>query len=343
LTVQEKRRWDTACFFVIHCCEFDASVHVYVYIILIGDMQRQRGVFEGLAKLFLDELNDPSTWLRKQLRNPFGAVFGANFPSLPVRLSLHLNEKVNCLLKDPEIGSHVHGIAITFHEYFLWTSFSAPTLLKLEQIFGYKGDRMISNRYQSLVHEFMTTEKFERLSDQSSSNVQLVIDGQLGMVMQVKCNDLVLIAALTPELEDEIKYQIDKRVRSLLDTVNSFLAQIDIKRKNLCHVPGSRYCLTSSDNMVKCSPREKVSASRHHVRSFATSLSDSALTWQGGLHANSDQEEFCITSKSNMGAWGVVQGDAQGLQITVSDRCEGNSTWMHISDIARIHDVVKTQ
>lgn len=305
-------------------------------------MQRQREIFKGLAKLFLDELDDPSTWLRKQLRNPFGALFGANFPSLPVKLSLHLNERVNCLLKDPEIGSHVHGIAIMFHEYFLWTSFSAQALLKLEQVFGYKGNRVISNRYESILHEFMN-EKFERLSDHSTSNVQLVIDGQLGMVMPVKCNDLVLIAALTPELEDKIKYQIEEKFRSLLDSVNSFLTQVEVKRKNLCHVPGSRYCLRSSDNMVKCSPREKVSASSHHVRSFATSLSDSALSWQGGLHASSNQEEFCITSKSNMGAWGVVQGDAQGLQITVSDRCEGNTTWTHISDIARIHDVVKIQ
>eukprot|EP00890_Picochlorum_soloecismus_P005273 jgi/Picsp_1/5747/NSC_03106-R1_---NA--- len=302
-----------------------------------------RGAFEGLAKLFLDELNDPSTWLRKQLRNPFGATFGANFPSLPVRLSLHLNESVNCLLEDPGIGSYIHGIAITFHEYFLWTSFTTSKLQKLEQFFGYKGNRAISNRYEEILHEFITTEKFERPADQSTPKVQLVMDGQLSTVKLVKCNDLVLIAALSPKLEDETQYKLEDNFRSLLDVVNSFLSQMEIKRKNLCHVPGSRYCFRSSDNRIKCSPREKVSASSHHSRSFGTSLLDSAPLWQGGLHASSDQKEFRITSKSNMGAWGVVQGDAQGIQVTVSDRCGENTTWTHISNIACIHDVVKIQ
>jgi len=276
------------------------------------------------------------------LRNPFGATFGANFPSLPVRLSLHLNENINCLLEDPGVGSCIHGIAITFYEYFLWTSFTASELQKLEQLFGYKGSQVISSRYEAMINEFMTTLKLgESPTQQSMSKVQLVMDGQMGMMKLVKRNDLVLIAAISPEIESKIQYQLEKKFISLLDDVNLFLIQMEIKRKNLCHVQGSRYCLRSSDNIVKCSPREKVSASRHHSRSFATSLLDSTLTWLGGLHANSNREEFRIISKSNMGAWGVVQGDPQGLQITVSDKCEGDTTWTHISNIGRIHNIVK--
>ena len=249
--------------------------------------QSDEEVVSSLITIYGERLNSKQSWLRKQLRNPFGMTWGATRSELPEELESSFRD--SCV-------SLSTGLALFKDEVCLYSSLEGESTNRLGSLvlselhtFFIVGDRSVKSTkatmgFTSLGEENRGT--YYTATSQGCSLFILVRDESSFIDLQQKAFDIIQMT---------------------IDYIDSFRWS----EKKQRHVPGVRYLFQNEERLV-CSPRDKVSSSSHHTRAIATTLRDSG----GSIHG----EMSIYTCDKGSDCWGALSSNNQDLSVSVSLR-----------------------
>ncbi len=201
-------------------------------------------------------LADPLSRVRRQLRNPFALTHGASRVHLPA-----------------DVGESLRGIAQHYGvEFGLWRG-------GLCAFSCFSEDGWLASLGSFVLGDGM------ELIQAMEGDASIALDGWEVGVIRVSEYIVFATASHDRRIQRGINagsVWVDPRHLDLLagevgSIVSDFVARVGGWRGvDTRHVAGSRYCVESGRmGQITCSPRGKVSASSHHVRSMATGLVDS--------------------------------------------------------------------
>lgn len=240
-----------------------------------------------LVKMYGDRLNHKQSWLRKQLRNPFGLTWGATHCRLPRELEYSMVASAE---------SFPIRLALFKDEVCLYSSLGHETTDKL-------GSLVLSGLH---ICFFVTTEDFIETENYIAGTALLFDEGDRYFVMISQGFSIFMLPSNEDDLLD-LKEESLKIIQAVMDYIESFHWSV----KNSRHVPGLRYLYQNIEQTV-CSPRDKVSSSSHHIRAMATTLRDNA----GSIK----QIGSAYTCDKSGDSWGVLGLGKDHLSVSISLR-----------------------
>lgn len=252
-------------------------------------------------------LASPLSRLRRQLRNPLALTYGASRVHLPADVG-------ESLLR---IAKH-YGV-----EFGLWRGgLCVFSCFSEERWLGVLGSFMLGDGV-----ELIELSEMSEPSKMATGDTSIALDGYEVGVIRVK--EFVLFATAShngiPPQDGNIAVvaKVDSSDLGLLaeevgSITSDFVACVGgWRRVDTRHVAGSRYCVESGHmGLITCSPRGKVSASSHHVRSMATALVDSLDSLDS---TDPGHKTSCIYTCDKSGdTWACFTGDESTRALSVT-------------------------
>lgn len=251
---------------------------------ILPSNQPSNEMFSRLTKMYGDTLHDKGSWLRKQLRNPFGLTWGAITGKLPHDLQSVLRQ--SCVDLSIELA-----------------------LFKDETCLYSNLGHNLTNQLGSLVLSgiqtcFFLNNHIQKRRGQISGETYLY--GRNSDTYFVMTFQGFSVFALSIAQNDSL--DLEKEANDMIQTVSDFIESFGWSGIKSRHVHGSRY-LSKNAERITCSPRNKVSSSSHHTRAIATTLMD----YKG--HVNNGFIYICDKSSDS---WGSFSADNEDFALSVS-------------------------
>jgi hypothetical protein len=245
------------------------------------------------------ELASTSSWLHRELRNPFTWLGGLPSLHLPVDLIL----EVHCLTHRAELAMHDHcplvaDVVVSHRGCVLWSSLPTIDTARMASLLacgmmapqesskwaeGLGGTSALAGKnlqilpgsgFVVLRDDFCTTDGIHTLPFVYDSAWKLrhlltYHQGEVTMLLFTRDDCREVSAEALQALQSELELPVKNIVAALAK-------QVLLQGCELGHVPGWRYRrLLQGAAGVRASPRGKVSAMSHHARSVATAVLDS--------------------------------------------------------------------
>lgn len=242
------------------------------------------------------QLENPLSRVRRQLRNPFASTYGASRVHLPV-----------------DVDESLRGISRKYGvEYGLW--YGGLCAFSCFQ----------DVRWLGMLGSFVLGQCVELQKEVNVGGVEIRIDGN--EIMMFRENEYVVFVAASdvgrsPRAvqQDAAQAQVVHSGRAVAREASSIVSDL-IRSKggwhevDTRHVGGSRYCVEDTGaGEIICSPRGKVSASSHHVRSMATTLANSLDS-----SSNYQDNTRIYTCDKTGGSWACYTGDEMSRSVSVT-------------------------
>ena len=248
-------------------------------------------------------LANPLSRLRRQLRNPLALTHGTSGVHLPT-----------------DVGDSLRGIAGRYGvEFGIWRGgLCAFSCFSEERWLGALGSFVLGDGVELI-----------KSVGAAEGCALIALDGhEVGVIGVIGVNEYVVFATASRDGHSDGgtcagAAKVDPSdLRLLAEEVGSitseFLERVGGWREvDTRHVAGSRYCVERGHaGQITCSPRGKMSASSHHVRSMATALVDSLDSLDP---ADPRRETSCIYTCDKSGdTWACFTDDESSRALSVT-------------------------